>query len=111
MLKTVRLGTIRTSGNRGISVFCRISYTDGRLSIYGVEGPLPGGNCIGTVGQLDVHLRDRQSYIKLAPGWTRAMLSRFFDVWKDYHMRRGVPCDVVEFLQSLPDTDKQPAWV
>ena len=174
MNKVVRLGTAKTYRGRSYSIFCRIKYENGKLSITGVEGPTAGGNAIGACGQIDMHLRSEQHIIKLAPGWSRATLARFFDIWGQWHlndMKAGtpmqeayliahaseyeaikaqsdkcishyewaadvlnkaglnpapdrpgyaygtkwlsveVPSDVVEFLESLPDTDRQPAWV
>ena len=164
MNKTVRLGTRKTYRGRAYSIYCSIKLSeDGRLSISGVEGPTPSGNCIGGCGQIGMHLRNEQHEIQLAPGWTRDMLARFFDVWERWHLndmkagtpaqmaelekhtfkheygshydwacklleeaglnpdkgyrygtawlREDVPEDVIAFLQSLPDTDKTPAWV
>lgn len=161
--KVVRIGTGKTWGGRTYSIFCKIEMKEGRLSISGVEGPLASGNALGACGQIDIHLRDNQRSITLAPGWTRGMLTCFFDVWKRWHlndMKAGTPaqqaelekhkfpgyplsyytwaCEVLEaaslqpdngysygskwlkeevpettiaFLRSLPDTDKQPAWI
>lgn len=161
--KVVRLGR-SDSGD----IFCHIQIKEGRLSICGVEGPWSNGNCKGSCGQIDMHLRDAQSTIELAPAWTSEMLAKFFEVWERWHlndMRAGsaeqeawlrqnpipkeeyaypkshfevaggklaeaglnpdstgykyghawkteaLPDDVVEFLASLPDTDKTPAWL
>jgi len=176
--KTVRIGNGRTHGGRGYSIFCRIEYTDGRLSITGVEGPLSSGNCLGGCGQIVMSLNEKENRLKIspAPGWTRGMIKRFFAVWEKWHlndMRAGspaqtaeiekhifpreyssshyswacailedaglqpdagyihegpnvepgpykygsawlsvpVPADVLEFLEGLPVTDRQPAWV
>lgn len=166
--KVVRLGTANTYNGRAYSIYCKIEYENGRLSISGVEGPLASGNALGSCGQIDMHLRNEQKSIKLAPGWTRAKLRQFFDVWERWHlndMKAGsveqetwlrenpiakeeyaypkshyevaskkladaglnpdstgylyghawkheeVPADVLDFLRSLPNTDKQPAWV
>ena len=174
MNKVVRIGTGKTYGGRGYSIFCKVEYKDGKLSISGVEGPTASGNALGACGQIDMHLRSEQHNIKLAPGWTRAKLAKFFEVWEQWHlndMKAGtpvqeaylkehaaeyeafkakaskyvshyewatdalnkaglnpapdkpgyaygsawlsteVPSDVIEFLEALPDTDKQPAWV
>ena len=160
--KTVRIGTAKTYGGRGMSIYCRIKFDDGRLSISGVEGPLPSGNCLGGCGQIDMHLAPDQ-IVSYAPEWNTQTLRKFLAVWKEWHlndMKAGtpaqetelkkhefpgypeshytwaceilekaglhpdngykygsawlsvdVPSDVIEFLQSLPDTDKTPAWV
>lgn len=113
--KIVRIGTSKTHGGRSYSIFCQIKFESGRLSIMGVEGPLPSGNCLGSCGQIDMHLRDQQDKINLAPRWTREMLARFFGVWNKWHLndlaKREVPPDVLTFLATLPDADKSPAWV
>lgn len=166
--KVVRLGTAKTHNSRAYSIYCEIEFKDGSLSITGVEGPLTSGNALGSCGQIDTHLRNEQKLINLAPGWTRAKLQKFFEVWERWHLndlkagspaqeewlranpipeaeyrypkshydvaceklraaglnpdadgysygsawkREEVPSDVIEFLRSLPNTDKQPAWV
>ena len=158
--KTVRLGSARTYGGRYYSTYCRIKFIDGKLSISGVEGPLPSGNALGSCGQIDMHLKP-EDIEKLAPGWTRGKISNFLKVWGRYHLndmkagtseqqaelrkhtfpgypvshydwatevldnaglnneykygsawlREEVPQVALDFLQSLPDTDKAPAWV
>jgi hypothetical protein len=166
--KVVRIGTARTYNNRVYSIFCKIEFKDGRLSISGVEGPTRDGNAIGGCGQIDNHLRDELHTITPAPGWDALKLRQFFNVWERWHLndlragspaqekylrenpipkedyaypkshyevaskvladaglnpdadgyrygyawkREEIPADVIDFLQSLPDTDKQPAWV
>ena len=155
MKKVVRLGTLKTYGGRGYSIYCKIEYKEDKqeLTIGGVEGPLTSGNCLGGCGQIDTHLNnpDVIKSIGLAPGWTREKLKRFFDIWDKWHLntfkpgcehqrdmgwekesydkhleepcpicgykfgtkwnRVDVPKEVIEFLFSLPDTDKEPAWV
>ena len=158
--KVVRIGSAKTCG-RYYSIYCAIKYKDGRLSICGVEGPLPSGHAIGGCGQIDMHLSDDLE--TFAPGWNRSKLRKFLAIWKEWHlndMQAGtpeqtaelkkhefpgypvnhytwaqdilkdvglnphngykyghawlkvdVPKDALAFLQSLPDTDRQPAWV
>lgn len=84
--KVVRLGTSKTHNGRDYSIYCEIKYKEGRLSISGVEGPLPSGNCYGACGQIDMHLRDQQDTITLAPGWTSDKLREFFKVWQHWHL-------------------------
>jgi len=100
MNKVVRLGTVkRWEGGRSMSIYCEIRFTDDKLSISGVEGPLPSGNCLGACGQIDMHLRSEQASIKLAPGWTRGKLARFFEVWERWHLndlRAGTPEQMAE---------------
>lgn len=154
-MKVVRLGILDR-----VSVYAKIEFNDGRLSISGVEGPRPNGNA-RSCGQIEMHL-DAMA-IELAPGWTRAKLNEFLRVWRKWHlndMKAGtpaqtaelekhkfpgypkshydwalevltqaglqpdngysygsawlkveVPNEVLDFLRTLPDTDKTPAWV
>ena len=90
--KTVRLGTTKIGG-RWASVFCRIEWDGARLSISGVEGPLPSGNCLGGCGQIDMH---NPKIGNLAQGWTRAMLARFWQIWERWHLNDMNPGDVVQ---------------
>lgn len=149
MNKTVRLGTSKTYGGRSYSIYCKIKLEKREkgltLSITGVEGPLPSGNCLGSCGQIDVH---GPKVDKLAPGWNRAKLKKFLAAWGRWHLNdmnaackhqraRGetydsnpkaickdcgyhigtawlfeeIPQDVIDFIESLPETDKTPAWV
>lgn len=158
-------------------VFVEVRYEDGRLSLSGVEGPKPSGNCWGGCGQIKLSIDDR------APGWTAAMLDGLVATWERWHLNDmrpgcehqraagwdkrpidpskpldaygehvpgrgaswnmltwvgrdahpegllGVPCEVcgykygtawlreevpaeaLDFLRSLPETDRTPAWV
>jgi hypothetical protein len=161
--KVVRLGTYEN-----MNVFCKIEYKDGKLSISGVEGPMRNGDCKGSCGQIDMHLRSEQHKIQHAPHWDAAKTAEFFAIWKRWHLNdlkagspvqeewlrnnpmpkeeyaypkshyevasqkladaglnpdqdgymyghawktEQVPLHVLEFLESLPDTDVQPAWV
>lgn len=113
--KIIRLGTVEAWRGRRVSVFCKITLRDGRLSITGVEGPTPNGDAV-SCGQIDMHLRDKPaSEWKLAPGWNADLLARFFATWKRWHLNdlndEDIPDDVTAWLQALPATDRQPAWV
>ena len=177
--KVVRVGSVpRGWGKRPdypLDVFANIEYKDGRLSISGVVGPRSSGNCGGSAGQFIMMFKEYDNRghttlatIKLAPGWSRVTVRRFFDAWHRWHLndmkagsaaqeqylkdspmdpasyaypkdhytaacahlaaaglnpdadgykyghawkREEVPADVIAFLQSLPETDKTPAWV
>ena len=152
MNKIVRIGTIKPEGTkRSMSVFCKIEFKDGKLSISGVEGPLRSGNCRGSCGQIDMGL-SASDFNTFADGWSRPTARMFFCFWKKWHLndlhagckhqrelgwetdgqhsmhiseecpecgyRYGsawkkveVPKHVIDFLFSLPDADKTPAWV
>ncbi len=84
--KIVRLGTIASYGGRRMNIFCTVEFKAGKLSISGVEGPLASGNCVGGCGQIDMHLRDQIKEITPAPGWDCVRLTRFFQVWKKWHL-------------------------
>lgn len=79
MVKIIRLGK-GADGN----IFCKIEYTDGKLSISGVEGPTRDGNARGGCGQIEMHLV--ASAISPAPGWTRADIQQFLDYWRAWHL-------------------------
>lgn len=84
--KIVRIGR----GNNG-SVYCKIVYTHGKLSITGVEGPQRNGDCWGSCGQIIMHEWDIQEF---APGWTPELMQQFREVWDQWHlndMRAGSP--------------------
>jgi len=82
--KTIRLGTVAV-GRRAASVFCRIKIEDGKLSISGVEGPLPSGNALGSCGQIDMHLK-ASSFKTFAPGWNFWKVKKFLDIWARWHL-------------------------
>lgn len=89
--KVVRMGTVKTYGGRAASVYCHITYKNGRLSISGVVGPLPGGNCLGSCGQINT---DWAPIVNYAKSWTPSMVERFLDIWDRWHlndMRAGTP--------------------
>ena len=100
--KVVRLGTLKRN-TRQVSVFCKIQYKDsGTLSLSGVEGPTPNGNCYGACGQINMHLRGHESCIAPAPGWDLERLQKFFSIWARWHlndMRAGSPAQE-EFLRT-----------
>lgn len=82
--KVVRLGTV-SLGKKNGSVYCSIKYVDGKLSITGVEGPLPSGNALGSCGQIEMHLK-ASSFKTYAEGWTYASVNKFLDVWRTWHL-------------------------
>lgn len=76
MKRTIHLGASK-HGN----VFVFIGFTNGKLSISGVEGPKPNGDARGSCGQIEV-----QDDIRLNEGWTPDMLDMFKAVWKRWHL-------------------------
>lgn len=111
--KVVRLGSVPYGHHsRMMGVFCKIEIKDGRLSISGVEGPRRNGDCYGSCGQIDMHLRDQQAEIVLAPSWDRAMLTKFFEVWERWHlndMRAGSP-EQEQWLRNNPIPKEEYAY-
>ena len=99
--KVVRLGRQPGTG----FTFCKITFTDGRLSITGVEGPTKDGNARGSCGQIDMH---EWTFDQYAPGWDAEKVARFLAVWSEWHlndMKAGSPAQEA-FLKANPITDR-----
>ena len=127
MQKVVRIGTIDPHGNNGhrVSVYFQIATRDYGLSFTGVIGPRISGNAAGGCGQIDMEFAHRNPAhndarythlikpedIHFARGWDKEKLFDVLDAWQTYHLKHNVPASVIEFLESLPDTDRTPAWV
>lgn len=123
--KVCRIGTIQVGGRRA-SVHIKIATDRAYLSISGVIGALPSGNCLGSCGQIDMefahrHREDndtrynsliRPRDINFAKGWDCNKWLDLLDVWKDWHCKDIVivPLHVKEFINELPDADIKPAW-
>lgn len=74
-------------------VFCKIEYEERNggmeLSISGVVGPTPGGNCAGDCGQIDTSIRKYpKEYTAARPDWTPEMCAKFLDIWDEWHLNR-----------------------
>lgn len=106
--KVVRIGTRTEVG----SVFCKIEFANGRLSISGVEGPKSNGNCRGGCGQIDMHLRDQPAESwAFAPGWNAELLAKFWDAWERWHLNDMKPCDEEMEAAGWPDLAKREVLV
>ena len=81
--RVFRIGTARTFGGRGYSVFVKVNYDGQRLSISGVEGPLHSGNCLGSCSQIDM---SQWNITKYASGWSHAKEVRLRAIWKRWHL-------------------------
>jgi hypothetical protein len=79
----LRIGTARTFGGRGYSVFVKVKYDGMRLSISGVEGPLHSGNCLGSCGQIDM---SAWNITKYAPGWNEIEEKHLRAIWRRWHL-------------------------
>ena len=89
--KVVRVGLVDVHGGRRSSLFCEIVYKDGKLSIHGVIGPMPSGNCIGSCGQIQDELKAIDSY---ARGWNNHMTNKLRMIWDEWHLnhiKAGTP--------------------
>jgi len=85
--RSVMLGTQNEFNNRGdkvpAKVFCTVVIEEGdKLSISGVIGPKSNGDCLGSCGQIYDSI-DLTSY---AEGWDKESVSKFIDVWKNWHL-------------------------
>lgn len=102
--KIVRVGTVSYpwyfKGNKAVSIYCKIGYTDGRLSISGVIGPKSNGGCVGGAGQIDMEFAHRDpaeddrrtkhlthpDQINFAAGWDADKWLDFLHIWKKWHL-------------------------
>ena len=83
MRKVINPGSITFSWSKlPARVYVEIKYEDGNLSIHGVEGPLPSGNCRGSCGQILDDVRQ----VKPAKEWTYEMVSKLCDIWERWHL-------------------------
>ena len=102
--KVIRPGTISLSERHSnVSVFCKIKFMEGKLSISGVEGPWSSGNCAGSCGQIDMHLT-AQSFVGFANGWNAGKTSKLLGIWKLWHLNdltAGSP-NQEEYLKANP---------
>ena len=83
--KVIRIGK-KDKGNKtgSYSVFCEITYKNGRLSITGVEGPYRSGNCVGGCGQIQDSLRN--SNMEFVQGWDKNKFVSFLNIWDEWHL-------------------------
>lgn len=100
MTKIIRIG----QGPAG-SIYCKIKFTDGNLSITGVEGPMSNGDCKGSCGQIDSTIKSYKPHeITFAPGWDQQNLSEFLEIWDRWHLndlRAGNP-EQESYLRANP---------
>lgn len=85
--KIVRVGiTLVHDGRheRLAAVFCKIQFdAAGRLSITGVEGPLPNGDALGSCGQI---VMSDWNIVAYAPGWDADRVEKFREIWRQWHL-------------------------
>ena len=81
--KVVNPCLCKVSGSPVLShAYAKIKYEGKRLSISGVVGPTPNGNCRGSCGQCVDEIRGG----KPEGLWTDEMLAKFCDVWERWHL-------------------------
>jgi hypothetical protein len=99
MKKIMRIGYLLENDVK-MDIFVKAEYTDGRLSLSGVVGPLRNGNSLGGCGQIDMEFEHRNSNddderysnptkassIKYAIGWDKNKWFDLLDVWKKWHL-------------------------
>ena len=93
--KTIRIG--RTSDG---DVFCKIKFTENRLSITGVVGPKHNGDCRGSCGQIN----PLEYAYEFAEGWDKETLEGFAAIWREWHlndMKAGSPAQSA-FIKANP---------
>ena len=81
--KVVNPGIVDIGRAKGANLYCKIELNDGKLSISGVEGPLPSGNALGSCGQIDMH---PWNFKKLNKGWTPSLVNKFRKTWSEWHL-------------------------
>lgn len=89
-VKIVRPGAWRDyPGGPAASVFCKVEYKAGRLSITGVVGPLESGNSVGGCGQIVMSMTEPNGagdWTTFAPGWSRELAGLFLIAWDRWHL-------------------------
>jgi hypothetical protein len=118
------------SGNKATArAFYKIQFENGRLSITGVIGPMPSGDCRGGAGQCVDAIREGCP----CDEWTQEMLDKFCSIWDEWHLNdmrpyckpypvcgyqyghawqtEEVPQEVIDWLFNLPESPVVPAWV
>jgi hypothetical protein len=73
-------------------VYVKVEYEikdkGGCLSLTGVEGPLPSGNCLGSAGQIILGEEDAKylATMRCAPGWDEFSVAKLIAVWRRWHL-------------------------
>jgi hypothetical protein len=80
--KWVNVGSTKI-GDRHVDTLVHIQFDGKRLSISGVEGPVPNGNCFGACGQIDL------SNTVAWPGVNKNKLAKVWERWHLNDMRAG----------------------
>ena len=75
----------RGTGKRLVPAFAEIEYKDRELTVHGVIGPRPSGNCDGSCGQCVDEIREGTPN----GDWTVEMLKRFCEIWDEWHLNHA----------------------
>lgn len=81
--KSLRIGTIPTYNGGSMSVYVTVKWDGKRLSITGVEGPRPSGDCTGSAGQITL---EPEAFTEFAKGWDGAKVAELAKVWDRWHL-------------------------
>ena len=95
--KVLCVGITRDSGR----LYAKVQFKDGKLTITGVEGPLPNGNARGSCGQIVMSEWDITDY---ALGWSPELVQEFREVWNRWHLndlKAGSPAQE-QYLRDHP---------
>ncbi len=97
MKKVLYIGDMQDCG---YPIFVEASYTDGRLSLHGVEGPLKSGDCKGSAGQIQDYIQDA----RIAGDLSKEQIDKLHSIWESWHlndMTAGSPAQE-KFLKENP---------
>jgi len=99
--RTTLIGTSAETGE----TFVTIEWDGRRLSISGVEGPKPNGNCRGSCGQIEASIES------FAEGWDQEKLDKLRTLWRRWHlndMRAGCEHQRAEGWADRPIDPSKP---
>jgi hypothetical protein len=99
---------IRPFKQAGIGwTFIDISYTNGKLSLTGVEGPKSNGDCVGSAGQI---IMSKWAPSEYTPGYDAQVIVKLREVWDAWHLndlKAGSPAQEAH-LKAHPVTATYP---
>jgi hypothetical protein len=128
--KILDIGLVPIGNKRRVRMFIHIKTqfkgtNSEYLSFSGVIGPLKSGNAIGGCGQIDMEFAHRNSKdndtqysqpisareIKFEPDWSHVKWLDLLDMWKQWHLKKKIPDEIIEQMNALPDSKRKPAWI
>lgn len=84
------------------------------FSIWGVHGPLPSGNCMGSCGQnLDDFINDTS--VVYEKGWNPTLYQELIDFWKQNHLKTvdkntTYYYKLIETAKKFPESNTDSPW-